>query len=221
MSRRRTFSPVTGTDVRCSTKWRKTRTLLEHPPSPPPRHLLDAAITRPHRANQGHFTRLQRGVVRCRSTGVASERSPEGESENASSETRPRWPRRTPGGVALDHPEPTTLRPPASGRQMSRRRTFSPVTGADVRCSTKWRKTRTLLEHPPSPPPHRQTLPSLDPTGPTKATSHAFSEGWSDADPPAWRASEARRAKARTLRVRRGHDGRGERPVEWHWTTPS
>ena len=65
----------------------------------------DAAITRPHRTNQGHFTRPQRGVVRCRSTGVASERSPEGESENASSETRPRWPRRTPGGVALDHPE--------------------------------------------------------------------------------------------------------------------
>ena len=58
---------------------------------------------------------------------------------------------------AHHHAGPGSLAP-ATRRQMSRRSTFSPETCAEVRCSPKWRKTRTLLEHPPAPPPRRCRL---------------------------------------------------------------
>jgi hypothetical protein len=41
----------------------------------------------------------------------------------------------------------------ASGRQLSRRSTFSPQAAVVALASTRWRKTRTLLEHPPTPSP--------------------------------------------------------------------
>jgi hypothetical protein len=62
-------------------------------------------------------------------------------------------PERMPGGAALGSPEPTTMRVLASGRQLSRRWTFSPPTRLLVRGLLKWRKTQTLLEHPPTPSP--------------------------------------------------------------------
>ena len=42
---------------------------------------------------------------------------------------------------------------PASGRQLSRRSTFSPQAAVVALASTRWRKTRTLLKHPPTPSP--------------------------------------------------------------------
>ena len=47
------------------------------------------------------------------------------------------------------------------------------------------------------------------------------SEGEPDAGSPVWRASEARRAKARSPRVNEGHEGRSERPVGQHRAPPS
>ena len=41
----------------------------------------------------------------------------------------------------------------ASGRPLSRRSTFSPQAAVVALASTRWRKTRTLLEHPPTPSP--------------------------------------------------------------------
>jgi len=95
---------------------------------------------------------------------------------------------------------------PATRRQMSRRSTFSPETGAEALCSPKWRKTRTLREHPPAPPPCRSTFPSLAPTGPTEATTHAFSEGEPGADPPAWVFERSLEGESEIPRVSEGTD---------------
>jgi len=90
------------------------------------------------------------------------ERSLEGESEiprvsaGTDAEANARW---SSTGLtrAHHHAGPGSLAP-ATRPQMSRRSTFSPETCAEVRCSPKWRKTRTLREHPPAPPPCRCRL---------------------------------------------------------------
>jgi len=111
---------------------------------------------------------------------------------------------------------PSASLAPAPGRQMSRRSTFSPGTSAEVLCSPKWRKTRTLREHPPTPPPRCSTLPLLDPTWPAEVTSHALSEGEPGADPPAWVFERSLEGESEIPRVSEGRDA--EANARWSST---
>ena len=63
----------------------------------------------------------------------------------------------------------------------------------------------------PSASPKAAARPSF--SAPARAPPPFSSEGEPDAGSPVWRASKARRAKARSPRVNEGHDGRSERPV--------
>ncbi len=145
-------------------KWRKTRTLLEHPPSPSPHHRGERqeSCTRKLALVDAPPSSAARGcpmqIFRC---GYASE-AWRARASRTSSEQRPMdGPTRTSGRAALDSPE--RPRPsvhstnPAAGRQLSRRWTFSPDFFAGGSCgavtSTKRQTTRTHLEHQPSPSP--------------------------------------------------------------------
>ena len=161
MSRRSTFSPGTGEEALCSPKCRKTRTLREHPPAPPPCRSTFPSLA-PTGPNEVTTRAFSEGEPGADPTAWVFERSLEGESEiprvsaGTDAEANARW---SSTGLtrAHHHAGPGSL-VPAPGRQMSRRSTFSPETCAEVRCSPKWRKTRTLREHPPAPPPCRLRL---------------------------------------------------------------
>jgi len=77
------------------------------------------------------------------------------------------------------------MRLPAPGRKLSRRWTFSPLAVVAIRVSLKRRKTQTLLEHPPTPPPRCVCCEGMTHARLVGVRSCFFREGEPCADPPA------------------------------------
>ena len=135
----------------------------------------------------------------------------------ASRERRPtEGPQRTSGGDALSSPERPRLSgrkaKPAAGRQMSRRWTFSPQDRPTLPPQQSGEKLATLLEHPPSPPPHQLQPWRGHAPGPCTIISAAPLSSAARGSPMRIRrcgcASEAWRAKAsKTSSERRPMEG--------------
>ena len=101
---------------------------------------------------------------------------------------------------------------PAAGRQMSRRWTFSPQDPATLPPQQSGEKLATLLEHPPSPPPHQLQPWRGHAPGPCTIISAAPLSSAARGSPMRIRrcgsASEAWRAKAsKTSSERRPMEG--------------
>jgi hypothetical protein len=88
-------------------------------------------------------------------------------------------------------------------------------------CLCKVAKNSNAPRAPADPSASPKAAARLSFSAPARAPPPFSSEGEPDAGSPVWRASEARRAKARSPRVNEGHDGRSERPVGQHRAPPS